>query len=168
MSGVVFLKLIYLYQQKKCKKIELNEHQSLFDICLNEIQIYKNRFYAIFTPYVSLNRYDAKNNLKKKLQQCLVVEKHSQEQLDISDIISRFNSYCSMEYEMNRNLTQIYLSFQSEHCQRRILKDYLNHPLYKIEQFHWFKHSLLRKYSVGMMSLVVTGICIFLLVKRRM
>ncbi|CAF0809101.1 unnamed protein product [Adineta steineri] len=168
MSGIVFLKLIYLYKQKKFNKIEFNEHQSIFDICLNEIQLYKNRFYAIFIPYISLNRYDINKKYKKKLQQCLVLEKHNKEQLDMSDIISHFNSYCSMEYEINRNLNKIYLLFQSEQCQRRILKDYLNHPLYKIEKFHWFKHSLFIQYSFAISSIVLTGICISFLVKRRM
>jgi predicted methyltransferase len=167
MSGVVFLKLIYLYKQKKSNKIEFNEHQTIFDICLNEVQIFKNRFYATFIPYVSLNRNDRNIKFSKKLQQCLVVEKHNKDKLDMSDIISRFNSYGSMEYEINRNLNKIYLLFQSEHCQRRILKDYFNHPLYKIEEFKWLKHSVFVKYSVGI-SIVLTGICSFFLVKRRM
>jgi len=167
MSGVVFLKLIYLYKQKKLNKIEFNEHQSIFDICLNDIQIYKNRFYSTFISYISLNRYDINKNLNKKCQQCLVLQKHNKEKLDMSDIISRFNSYCSMEYELNENLNQIYLLFQSENCQRQILKDYLNDPLYKIEKFNWFKHSLFIKYSFGI-SILMTGICIFLLVKHRM
>jgi hypothetical protein len=167
MSGVVFLKLIYLYKQKKLSQIEFNEQQSLYDICLNEIQIFKNRFYSTFTPYISLNRNDRNKTLHRKLQQCLVLQKHDNEKLDMSDIISRFNSYCSMEYEINRNLNKIYLLFQSEHCQRQILKDYFNHPLYKIEKFHWFKHSLFMKYSLGI-SIVMTGICILFLVKRQM
>ena len=167
MSGVIFLKLIYLYKQKKSSKIEFNEHQSIFDICLNDIQIYKNRFYSTFTPYISLNRNDRSKIMNKKSEQCLVLQKHNQEQLDMSDIISRFNSYCSMKYEMNRNFNQIYLFFPSEHCQRQILKDYLNHPLYKIEKFNWFKHSLMINYSFGL-SIVMTGICIFFLVKRRL
>jgi hypothetical protein len=167
MSGVIFLKLIYLYKQKKFNKIEFNEHQSLFDICLNDIQIYKNRFYSTFIPYISLNRNDMNKTFNKKSQQCLVLQKHNHQKLDMSDIITRFNSYCSMEYEMNGNLNQIYLLFQSEHCQRQILKDYFNHPLYKIEKFNWYKHSLFAKYSFGI-SIIMTGICIFFLVKRPM
>jgi hypothetical protein len=167
MSGVIFLKLIYLYKQKKVQKIEFNEHQSIFDICLNDIQIYKNRFYSTFISYLSLNRFDNHRNLNKKYQQCLVLQKHDKQKIDMSDIISRFNSYCSMEYEINGNLNQIYLLFQSENCQRQILRDYLNDPLYKIEKFHWFKHSFIRKYSFGI-SIVMTGICIFLLLKHRM
>lgn len=167
MSGVVFLKLIYLFKQKKCQQIEFNQQQSLFDICLNDIQIYKNRFYSTFIPYITLNRYDKNHIYKKKSQQCLVLQKHNQEKLDLSDIMQRFNSYCSMEYKMNKNLTQIYLLFQSENCQRQILRDYLNDPLYKIEKFSWFKHSLFMKYSFGL-SIVMTGICFFLLVKQRM
>jgi hypothetical protein len=167
MSGVVFLKLIYLFKQKKFNKIEFNEHQSLFNICLNDIQIYKNRFYSTFIPYISLNRYDKYKIMKKKYQQCLVLQKHNQEKLDMSDIISRFNSYCSMQYEINKNSNQIYLLFHSENCQRQILRDYLNDPIYKIEKFNWFKHSLVIKYSFGL-SIVMTGICFFLLVKHRM
>ena len=138
-----------------------------FDICLNEIQIYKNRFYSTFIPYISLNRCDINKTFNRKVLQCLVVQKHDRQKIDMSDIISRFNSYCSMEYEMNGSLNKIYLLFQSEHCQRRILKDYFNHPLYKIEKFNWFKHSLCVNFSVGI-SIVMTGICIFFLVKRRM
>ncbi|CAF3784165.1 unnamed protein product, partial [Rotaria sordida] len=166
MSGIVFLKLIYLYKQKKIHKIDFNEYQSIFDICLNDIQIYKNRFYSIFNTYISLNRYDKNQYLNKKLQQCLVIEKYNKDKIDLSDIISRFNSYCSMDYKINKNFNQIYLLFQSEHCQRQILKDYKNHPLYKIEKFNWFKHSLFIKYSFGI-SIVITGICIFFLVKRQ-
>ncbi|CAF3974930.1 unnamed protein product, partial [Rotaria sp. Silwood1] len=166
-AGVIFLKLIYLYEQKKIHKIDLNECQSILDTCLNDIQIYKNRFYSTFISYISLNRYDKNKNFNKKLQQCLVIEKYNKDKIDMSDIISRFNSYCSMEYEINNNLNKIYLLFQSEHCQRQILKDYTNHPLYKIEKFNWFKHSLFVKYTFGI-SIVMTGICIFFLVKRQM
>jgi len=167
MSGVIFLKLIYLFKQKKCHKMEFNKHQSVFDICLNDIQIYKNRFYSTFISYISLNRYDKNDNLKRKFQQCLVLQKYDHEKLDMSDIITRFNAYCSMGYEINGNFNQVYLLFQSENCQRQILKDYANDPLYKIEKFNWFKHSLVVKYSLGI-SIVMTGICIFLLVKHRM
>ncbi|UJR37478.1 hypothetical protein I4U23_030181 [Adineta vaga] len=168
MSGVVFLKLIYLYKQKKVvNKIDFHEHQSIFDICLNEINRYKNRFYSIFLPYISLNRYDTYQNFPKTLQQCLVVVKHNHDQLDMSDVISHFDSYCPMEYELSRNSKKIYLLFPFEHCQRRILNDYLNHPIYKIEKFHWFKHSLFMQYSFSV-SIVMTGICLFFLAKRRM
>jgi hypothetical protein len=167
MSGVIFLKLIYLFKQKKNLKMEFNKHQSIFDICLNDIQMYKNRFYSTFISYISLNRYDRNKNFKKKFQQCLVLQKYNHDKLDMSDIITRFNAYCSMEYEFNDNLNQVYLLFQSENCQRQILKDYINNPLYKIEKFNWFKHSLTVQYSLGI-SIVITGICIFLLVKHRM
>lgn len=166
MSGIIFLKLIYLYKQKNFNKMEFNEYQSIFDLCLNDIQLFKNRFYSTFTSYISLNRGDMNKNVKKKLQYCLVIKKHNQEKIDLSQIMSSFNSYCSMEYEINRNLNEIYLLFQSEHCQRQILRDYANHPLYRIEQYNWFKHSLFFKYSLGI-SIVMTGICMFFLVKTR-
>ena len=170
MSGVIFLKLIYLFQQKKCKKIEFYENQSLFDLCLNDIQIYKNRFYSTFLAYISLNRSDRNENMKKKktttFRQCLVLQVSNQDQIDMSEIMTRLNSYCSMEYQINgRN--QVYLFLQSEHCQRQILKDYFNDPLYKIEKFNWFKHSLLMQYSIGI-AIIMTGMGICLLVKRRL
>ncbi|CAF5104433.1 unnamed protein product [Rotaria magnacalcarata] len=168
MSGIIFLKMIYLYKQKHFNnKLDFNEHQSIFDICLNEIQIFKNRFYSTFLPFISLNRYDTNEIFKKKnLQQCLVIRKHSKERIDLSDIITKFNAYCTMEYEINRNLDTIYLLFQSERCQRQILQDYIDDPLYKIEKFNWFKHSLVVKYSFGI-SIVMTGICIAFLLKKR-
>ncbi|CAF3272694.1 unnamed protein product [Rotaria socialis] len=168
MSGIIFLKMIYLYKQKHFNnKLDFNEHQSIFDICLNEIQIFKNRFYSTFLPFISLNRYDTNKIFKKKtLQQCLVIQKHSKERIDLPDIITKFNAYCTMEYEVNRNLNKIYLLFQSERCQRQILQDYIDDPLYKIEKFNWFKHSLVVKYSFGI-SIVMTGICIAFLLKKR-
>jgi hypothetical protein len=72
-----------------------------------------------------------------------------------------------MDYELNENLNKIYLLFQSENCQRQILKDYLNDPLYKIEKFNWFKHSLIMRYSIGI-TIIMTGICFVFLVKHRL
>ena len=87
------------------------------------VQIYKNRFYSTFISYISLNRYDINKNLNKKLSTMSCMYKNMiNKNLDMSDIISRFNSYCSMEYELNGNLNKIYLLFQSENCQRQILK----------------------------------------------
>ena len=147
--------------------MEYNKHQTIFDVCLNDIQVYKNRFYSSFIPYISLNRYDQNKFIKKKFQQCLVLQKYNHDKLDMSDIITRFNAYCSMEYEINQKLNQVYLLFQSENCQKQILRDYINDPLYKIERFNWFKHSFIVQYSLGI-SIVMTGICFFLLVKHRM
>ena len=140
MSGVIFLKLIYLYKQKRVDKIDFNEHQWIFDICLNEMNSYKNRFYSSFLPCISLNRYDKNVSCEQKLQQCLVVEHHNHEQLDMSDLISRFDTYCAMEYEVSRNGKKVYLLFQSESCERRILNDYFNHSIYRVEKFQWFQH----------------------------
>ncbi|CAF0944934.1 unnamed protein product [Adineta ricciae] len=167
MSGVIFLKLIYLYKQKRVDKIDFNEHQCVFDICLNEMNSYKNRFYTSFLPYISLNHYDKNVSCEQKLQQCLVVEHHNHEQLDLSDLISRFDTYCAMEYEVSRNGKRIYLLFQSEFCERRILKDYFNHPVYRVEKFQWFQHSSLIKYSFSI-SVLLTGVCLIALVKWRM
>lgn len=166
MSGVIFLKLIYLYKQKKLNRIDLNEYKIIFDMCLSEVQIFKNRFYSTFIPFISLNRYDNNKVMNKKLQQCLVIEKHNKEKINMSDIITRFNAYCTMEYQINRNSNRMYLLFQSEYCQRKILQDYENDRLYKIEKFNWFKHSYLVKYSLGL-SIVMTGICIVFLVKQK-
>ena len=164
MSGVIFLKLIYLYRQKK---VDCHDQPSIFNICLNDIQLYKNRFYAILLSYIPLNRHDVKHASAKRSQQCLVIEKHNREPLDMSDIVSRFDAYAVMEYELSRNGKKAYLLFQSEHCQRRILKDYLDHAVYKIEQFHWFNHSLIIQNAFSV-SIVLAGICLCFLVKRRM
>lgn len=170
MSGVIFLKLIYLYAQKQKQTIDFHPDQSLFDLCLNDIQPFKNRFYSTFLPYISLNRYDRKEIPRKndkKFHQCLVLQKYDQNKLDMSDIITRFSSYGAMDYQINGNLNQVFLLFQSNSSQRRILKDYSNHSVYQIETFHWWKHSFLRQYSLGL-TIVMTGIGIFLLVKYRL
>ena len=167
MSGVIFLKLIYLYMQKEFNKIESNEHQSIFDICLNNIQIFKNRFYSTFNRFISLNPCDRNENLNEKLQYCLVVQKHNKEKIDLYDVLSNISSYCPVEYEINESLNRIYLIFYSENCQHQIINDYKNHPVYKIEKFNWFRHSLIVKYSLGI-SILMTGICLFFLIKRQM
>ena len=167
MSGVIFLKLIYLFEQKQKQKIDFNQQESLFDLCLNDIQCYKNRFYSTFLPYISLNRSDRNEISKKAFQRCLVVQKYDQSKMDMSDIITRFSSYGAIDYEANPTFNRVFLLFQSENCQRHIVKDYVNDSLYKIEEFHWFKHSILVQYSLGL-SIVMTGIGIFLLVKNRL
>lgn len=165
MSGVIFIKLIYLYAQKQKQTNELH-----FDLCLNEIQRLKNRFYSTFLPFISLNRYDRKEICSKNdktFRRCLVLQKYDQNKLDMSDIITRFSSYGPMDYQINDNLKQVFLLFQSELSQQRILKDYSGHSVYQIETFHWWKHSFLRSYSLGL-TIVITGIGIFLLVKFRL
>ena len=168
MSGVIFLKLIYLFEQKQKKKIEFDQQALLFDLCLNDIQVFKNRFYSTFLPYISLNRYD-RNACRKtnRFQRCLVVQKSDHNKLDMSDILTRFSSYGTIDYEFNSTFTRVFLLFQSEYCQREILKDYTNDSFYQIEEFHWFKHSTFVQYSLGL-SFVMTGIGIFLLVKYRL
>ena len=167
MSGVIFLKLIYLYAQKQKQTFDFHPDQSLFDLCLNDIQLFKNRFYSTFLPYISLNRKEIHRKNEKKFHRCLVLQKYDQNKLDMSDIITRFSSYGPMDYQINGNLNQVFLLFQSESSQRRILKDYSDHSLYQIEKFHWLKHSFLRSYSLGL-TIVMTGIGIFLLVKYRL
>lgn len=167
MSGVIFLKLIYFYKQKQTPKIESNSYQTVFDICLNEIQIFKNRFYSIINCYVPLNRNDQLKTKNKQFRYCLVFEKINQDKIDIEDLICRLNSYGFIRYESNEKLTRLYLFFQSEYALKQIMIDYGNHSIYKIEKFNWFKHRFVSKYSTGI-SILLAGICIFLLVKVRL
>jgi len=167
MSGVIFLKLIYFHKQKQTARIESNAYQTIFDICLNDIQMFKNRFYSIVNCYVPLNRNDQLNIKKKRFQYCLVLEKINRDKIEIESLIKQLISYGFIQYEIDGNFTRLYLFFQSEHGQKRIMNDYKHHSIYKIEKFNWFKHRFLSKYSAGI-SILLGGICIFLLVKSRL
>lgn len=161
MCGVIFLKMIYVYRQKTSHSIELTDRSAFYERGLNDIQPFKNRFYATSMPFVSLNRNDRHRPFTRTYRTCLVVEKHDHSLIDTSDIQSRFTSSCSIEY---RNLRQIFVRCPSEHGHRQLLQEYTDHPLYKVEEYHWLKHAAWIKYGVGA-SLVMTGISIFFLVK---
>lgn len=166
MSGVIFLKLIYLYKQKRTSKGDFYAHPSIFDICLNDVQPYKNRFYTALHPYIPLNQHDVPRVSPTRSHQCLVVETRRRQPLDMSDIVSRFGAYGAMEYERSRTGKTVYLVARSEHSHRRILQDYRADAVYKIEPYYWLKHSLII-HSAFSISVVLLGVGLCFLVKRR-
>ena len=167
MAGVVFLKFLYLHRQKKCHQNDFHEHELFYNLCVNEIQLFKDRFYCTFQPYISLNRNDTPKAFSRTWSHCLVLEKHNQEALDLVDVQSHLTSYGSMEYDFRYPFHRIYLFVQSEQCQRRILKDYLHHSLFHVETFTWWKHAIWMQY-VRRISVLAMGLGILFLVKRRM
>ena len=65
MCGVVFLKLIYLYNEKKTTNKEILTLNRFFYRCLNEVEMAKNRLYSMHLRYVSLNRSDQQQNVSE-------------------------------------------------------------------------------------------------------
>lgn len=166
MTGVIFLKMIYFYRQKKIDQIDYPGQMRFYQICLNEIQVFENRFYSTLFPHMSLNRSDLSLNFHRQYPSCLVVRKHNDEILDLSDIQCRFHPYGSFEYQFNRSCQWLKLYLPSEQCQRRILTDYSNHSIYKIEEYQFWKHSRWfhwsRRYSwfiVGLSLVCISLIC---------
>lgn len=167
MAGVVFLKFLYLHRQKKCHQNDFHDHELFYNLCMNEIQVFKDRFYCTFQPYISLNRNDTPKAFSRTWSHCLVLQKHNHEALDLVDVQSHLTSYGPMEYDFRYPFHRIYLFVQSEQCQRRILKDYLHHSLFDVEKFTWWKHAIWLQ-CVRRISVLAMGLGILFLVQRRM
>ena len=167
MSGIIFLKMIYFYRQKKFSPIDYSNHFSSYQICLNDLQIYQNRFYSTLFSFISLNRLDLEVNFHRKYPFCLVLSKHNEESIDLSDLQCRFHGYGSFEYQFDRSSQQVFLYLSSEEYQRRLLNSYGNHSIYKIEEFHFWKHSIWMSYS-RYFSLICLGLSLVYLIEHRL
>lgn len=156
MTGVVFLKMIYFYHQKKTPSIEFRDPSSFYQISLNDLQIFQNRFYSNFFPYLSLNRSDLSIDIRKESSLCLFVVKHDGTPIDLNDVQCRFHPYGSFEYEIVGDGEEMRFYLSSEETQRQILKDYVDHSIYRIaaKKSIWTKRWIYCSSLIGSLTLL--------------